>query len=897
MGSALTTTAGPTAARQPSAVPVAERADAAEAPLAARRLLRLQQLAGNRAVSHAVRLSLPMGAPDGDGERNADAVADGGGLSRPRIGATRLVRVPDSIIDVFRRSDGRPVDPATRARMEPRLKTGLGDVRVHTSALAAASARDLGAAAYTIGDDIVFAAGRFEPATHRGSRLLAHELAHVAQQRANGQAGVQLQPADKPQEEPGGAVETAAAAARRRLTVGVVSAILRSAGIPAVGPPLVTSAAYGFSEELVRQLVEQRKGIILLANLARFGPGDIVEVHKGFVIGLAEGIVSPVTDLFGLAVFGERVNVLMRRLLVSVFNSTGQIGAEVDALLAEVRKLGDGVDKAWEDAKKDPVRTIVAIVSLPDALSTFAQDQAYKLGKAGGAQIVKSLESPWAEEKPHEPEPSFLETPLAWVESKAQRLEARIIATPWAKIGSKLGYATGWVAIQAILLAFTEGIGNAIEQAAAALGRFANTLAKFSRGLSHVLGRGAEMVRAIGSGIAAVETAIAMLIGKALKPLEKLLAPLLKPLEAVFTRLRTLLRKLFGVAEKESAQIVETTAAKAAGAVEKKAAGAAEETATGAEKVLASEPVAGGHRVEITPVGVTLCSGPPCPLLRVEYAKELAANPRLAEELDVLDALRKTDPVAAARKAAQLQESLSLLRAHTQLFTELPSHATLADRSRLAELLQDAEDAGFHLSQAQLAEITKRLGKTRSSGELDQALGALERSLGMAPSPKEELAAAVRQAGGDTSVPLPPPATTLIRGQPGVATGGENLPLIVEGRWFQDLPTRPGVTAPIPRQVADRMRGLRFDNWADFRSTFWKTVANDPVLRQGWRPQNLALMQQGRAPFVKALEAVGGRANAVYQINHKLALEHGGPLFDFDNLEIVSPLFHVDIGM
>jgi hypothetical protein len=896
MGSALTTTAGPTAARQPSAVLVADPANVPQAPLALRRLRELQQLAGNRAVSHAVSLSLPIGVPGGDGERHADAIANGAsaGAARPRIGVTRLLRVPDSVVDVLRRGHGRPLDPGTRARMEPRLKTGLGDVRVHTSPPAAASARDLGAAAYTIGDDIVFSAGRFAPATRRGGRLLGHELAHVAQQRANGRAVVQLQPTDMPGE-PGSTVETAAAAARRRLTVTVVSGILSSAGIPAVGSPLVTSAAYGFSEELVRQLVEQRRGVILLANLARFGPGDTVDVNKGFVIGLAEGIVSPVTDLFGLAVFGERINALMRRLLVSVFNSTGQIGADVDALLAEIRKVGPGLDKMWEDAKKDPIKTIVAIVSLPDAVSAFAQDQAYKLGKAGGAQIVKSLESPWAEEKQHEPEPSFLETPLAWVESKAERLEAKIIATPWAKIGSKLGYATGWVAIQAILLAFTEGIGNAIEQAAAALGRFTNTLAKFSRGLSHVLGRGAEIVRAIGSGIAAVENAIAMLIGKALKPLEKLLEPLLKPLEAIFTKLRALLRKLFGAAE-ETAQIVETTAAKAAGAIEKKAAGAGEETATGAEKVLASKPAAGGHHVEITPLGVTLCSGPPCPLLRVEYAKELAANPRLAEEMDALDALRKTDPVAAARKAAQLQESLSLMRAHAQVFKDLPSHATLADRSRLTQLLQDAEDAGFHLSEAQLAEISKRLGKTRSSGELDQALGALEHSLGTARGAKEEIAAAARKAGADPTVPAPPPATTVIRGQPGLATGGENLP-VVQGRWFQDLPTRPGVTAPVPRQVADRMRGLHFDNWADFRGTFWQTVANDPVLRQGWTQSNLTLMQSGRAPFVIPPEAVGGGANAVYQINHKLALEHGGALFDFDNLEIVTPLFHLDIGM
>jgi Domain of unknown function (DUF4157) len=55
-------------------------------------------------------------------------------------------------------------------------------VRVHTDAHAAASASAVGARAYTVGDHIVFGAGRFSPATPTGRRLLAHELTHVLQQ-------------------------------------------------------------------------------------------------------------------------------------------------------------------------------------------------------------------------------------------------------------------------------------------------------------------------------------------------------------------------------------------------------------------------------------------------------------------------------------------------------------------------------------------------------------------------------------------------------------------------------------------------------------------------------------------------------------------------------------------
>ena len=54
--------------------------------------------------------------------------------------------------------------------------------RVHTNDRAARSAAELDAVAYTAGNHVVFARGRYQPATDEGRRLLAHELTHVAQQ-------------------------------------------------------------------------------------------------------------------------------------------------------------------------------------------------------------------------------------------------------------------------------------------------------------------------------------------------------------------------------------------------------------------------------------------------------------------------------------------------------------------------------------------------------------------------------------------------------------------------------------------------------------------------------------------------------------------------------------------
>lgn len=80
-------------------------------------------------------------------------------------------------------SPGRPLEMRTRGFMEERFGADFSGVRVHTDASAAASARAVGALAYAVGNDVVFGAGRYAPGTSAGDRLLAHELAHVLQQR------------------------------------------------------------------------------------------------------------------------------------------------------------------------------------------------------------------------------------------------------------------------------------------------------------------------------------------------------------------------------------------------------------------------------------------------------------------------------------------------------------------------------------------------------------------------------------------------------------------------------------------------------------------------------------------------------------------------------------------
>jgi hypothetical protein len=77
---------------------------------------------------------------------------------------------------------GRPMDTTLRHDMEHRFGYDFSQVRLHSDAAAEQSARDVSAQAYTVGHDIVFGRGRFEPSTSEGRRLIAHELTHVVQQ-------------------------------------------------------------------------------------------------------------------------------------------------------------------------------------------------------------------------------------------------------------------------------------------------------------------------------------------------------------------------------------------------------------------------------------------------------------------------------------------------------------------------------------------------------------------------------------------------------------------------------------------------------------------------------------------------------------------------------------------
>ncbi len=163
------------------------------------------------ALAGALQKKLTIGSVDDPLEHEADRVADQimrtpgrvadvtpeppQTLRTSRAGASQATGTEalGTVHDVLR-TPGQPLDAAARSYFEPRFGQDFSGVRIHTDSAADKSAQTLGAQAYTVGRDLVFAPQSYAPHSPQGRRLLAHELAHVVQQ-GDGRSRVQRQTA------------------------------------------------------------------------------------------------------------------------------------------------------------------------------------------------------------------------------------------------------------------------------------------------------------------------------------------------------------------------------------------------------------------------------------------------------------------------------------------------------------------------------------------------------------------------------------------------------------------------------------------------------------------------------------------------------------------------------
>jgi Domain of unknown function (DUF4157) len=146
-----------------------------EADRAADQVLKAPQ----RLTQHQIQQQKPID------DEHASRIRQSADRSLSPLNTMASTEVPPIVHEALS-SSCQPLDSTTREFFEPRFNRDFSQVRVHVSPPAAESAEAIGAAAYTVGQDIVFGVGRFNPQSHEGRRLIAHELTHTVQQGRGG---------------------------------------------------------------------------------------------------------------------------------------------------------------------------------------------------------------------------------------------------------------------------------------------------------------------------------------------------------------------------------------------------------------------------------------------------------------------------------------------------------------------------------------------------------------------------------------------------------------------------------------------------------------------------------------------------------------------------------------
>lgn len=80
------------------------------------------------------------------------------------------------------KGSGTGLDKKTKREMESGFGSDFSNVKIHTDANAVQMSQELGAQAFTNGNDVYFNEGKYNPGSKEGKHLLAHELTHTVQQ-------------------------------------------------------------------------------------------------------------------------------------------------------------------------------------------------------------------------------------------------------------------------------------------------------------------------------------------------------------------------------------------------------------------------------------------------------------------------------------------------------------------------------------------------------------------------------------------------------------------------------------------------------------------------------------------------------------------------------------------
>jgi len=158
-----------------------------------------------------IQPALEIGEEDDEYEQEANSVADkvmcmtepGNENKRMHTGTASIQKMstseqkgmtaPPRVEQGIYSSKGRGqhLQAEMQQEMSSKIAGDFSEVNVHTDDNAVQMSQEIGAKAFTHGNDIYFNQGQYNPSSHAGKHLLAHELTHTMQQGGNIQKKIQ----------------------------------------------------------------------------------------------------------------------------------------------------------------------------------------------------------------------------------------------------------------------------------------------------------------------------------------------------------------------------------------------------------------------------------------------------------------------------------------------------------------------------------------------------------------------------------------------------------------------------------------------------------------------------------------------------------------------------------
>jgi len=345
---------------------------------------------------------------------------------------------------------GDRLPAAIRAADENRFGIDFSRVAVHTGPRAAEAARAVHAKAFTVGQHVVFGAGRYAPEKASGAALLSHEVAHVAQQSKTGRPVLARQADGDPD---------------ANVSLGVLDS--RFANI--AGEEVLGETAWAVAREFIRGLWGGLKSVgadqwaNINAKFSDIGIGDIVDYAEGYFVGILAGLWSA---LVGLLEAVWTLVTLPFKIAEFVFVTLPQLAAKYGPRIAQLVAEPAGIRAQLSQLLANPRETLQQLSALADEMKKMALAQVRGLGRTAARKAIA------------------------------------FIGEPWYEFGRDVGKVVGQILFEVLLAVVTEGIGNALKTAAEIAGKIAaravSGVVEILRSAGRLIGQALEWLQSIG---------------------------------------------------------------------------------------------------------------------------------------------------------------------------------------------------------------------------------------------------------------------------------------------------------------------------------------------------------------------------------------------------------------